>query len=515
MITHVSRAENSDLGAAAGTIASSAQTHTAGNLLVACIGNGGVAVTGVADAGGNTWHKADSYAPNLQLEQWYAWNITGRASNVVTATFASNASNRGIVVHEFSANWVNDPLGAIGKATGNTGTASAGALAPAGNSAVAVAFLIDNGNAFTAGSGYTLANFGTFFADEYKVISTTDTPTATLSSNTWDVLAVLYNETNPALTAGTISFMSATATSVTLAVTAESGGTGPYTRQGHRSPTSGFTPVAGTVLAGWTGTTFTDSTVVAGTRYYYKVVSTDSLSATSTSVEQPAKTWDAPINLGVTGDSTMTDQPASLNPTVPQAIANELAKMGNQRTITVTNEAVVGSKTADWLPGGSNSNTADADYLAAGCDKVLVDLGINDAIAAVSDTTYASNLASIVNHQVGLGRNVWLIYPTFIFPPGNALNVTEAVMTTLASYFPKIDALDNGTTIRVVCKKTADYVAQNKSLLADRVHYTQTLATNLGTLIAGDIYANVIVGTGGGGGGGSTGGLSVGVGVSF
>jgi hypothetical protein len=76
------------------------------------------------------------------------------------------------------------------------------------------------------------------------------------------------------LTAGVISLVSKSSNQIKLAVTAASGGTGPYTNQWYRDTTSGFTPGGGNILAGKTALTLTD-VVIPDTQYYYKVVQID------------------------------------------------------------------------------------------------------------------------------------------------------------------------------------------------------------------------------------------------
>lgn len=77
------------------------------------------------------------------------------------------------------------------------------------------------------------------------------------------------------LTAGTISLVSKSSNSANLAITAASGGTGPYTNQWYRSTTTGFTPGGGNILTGQTALSLSDSGLIPGTIYYYKVIQTD------------------------------------------------------------------------------------------------------------------------------------------------------------------------------------------------------------------------------------------------
>lgn len=77
------------------------------------------------------------------------------------------------------------------------------------------------------------------------------------------------------ITAGTLSLVSVGSTTANVLATAATAGTGPYTYQWYRSTTSGFTVGAGNIIAGATTLAYTDTGLIPGTQYYYKVVATD------------------------------------------------------------------------------------------------------------------------------------------------------------------------------------------------------------------------------------------------
>jgi len=91
------------------TIACAAFSVTTGNTIVVSIASytlgGYKTVTGITDTAGNTYticgagYNSDS---NRDMEIWVATNITGNASNVVTATFSDTASNRHIAACQYS-----------------------------------------------------------------------------------------------------------------------------------------------------------------------------------------------------------------------------------------------------------------------------------------------------------------------------------------------------------------------------------------------------------------------------
>lgn len=85
------------------------------------------------------------------------------------------------------------------------------------------------------------------------------------------------------VTAGALSIVQVGTSTDSLSSAAASGGTGPYTYQWHRSVTTGFTPGAGSLIAGATALTLADSGLQGGVTYYYKVVATDTGAGNATS----------------------------------------------------------------------------------------------------------------------------------------------------------------------------------------------------------------------------------------
>lgn len=84
------------------------------------------------------------------------------------------------------------------------------------------------------------------------------------------------------LAAGALSKTLIGQTTAQLASAVATGGTGPYTYQWYRSQTNGFTPGAGSLIAGATALTLSDSGLVAGSTYYYAVIATDTGNANVT-----------------------------------------------------------------------------------------------------------------------------------------------------------------------------------------------------------------------------------------
>ena len=99
-----------DAGAvASSTIASAAFSVTTGNTIIVGVSsyNAGAfrTVTGIADTAGNTYTKCGAgYNADAgsDIEIWVATNITGNASNIVTATFSNTTAYRHIAACQYS-----------------------------------------------------------------------------------------------------------------------------------------------------------------------------------------------------------------------------------------------------------------------------------------------------------------------------------------------------------------------------------------------------------------------------
>lgn len=90
---------------ATSSIAATAFSVTTGNAIIVCIGtdNDPVrTVSSISDTAGNTYSSAGGYTNGVnRIEIWFAQNITGNASNVVTITLSGSAVGR-IAVHQYS-----------------------------------------------------------------------------------------------------------------------------------------------------------------------------------------------------------------------------------------------------------------------------------------------------------------------------------------------------------------------------------------------------------------------------
>lgn len=127
-----------------------------------------------------------------------------------------------------------------------------------------------------------------------------------------------------ALTSGTASLVSTGATTASVTCGAASGGTSPYSYQWYRSTTNGFTPGGGNIVSGATSLTLNDTGLASSTTYYYKLISTDNVSATVTSNQVTATTTSpsalvAPVasNVSVTATTISLTATAATGGTSP------------------------------------------------------------------------------------------------------------------------------------------------------------------------------------------------------
>lgn len=189
--------------ASGGSIATSAVSHTTGNLLVCCVRHEGATTTiSVADTAGNTWTpltKVTHGGGDMHLQLFYVLNCTGNASNVVTATFGASRTFRGIQVMQFS--------GLNSYDEEDSGTTTAGTSVTAGTVNINGAGVVVNGIAiyggllsWSASTGYTLvqnasdtARMGMSY--ELETGSSAESPGASGSSNDdWIIVSAAFLE---------------------------------------------------------------------------------------------------------------------------------------------------------------------------------------------------------------------------------------------------------------------------------------------------------------------------------
>lgn len=145
------------------TVATGATAHTAGNLLVAVVNweNPATNCNSVTDTAGNTYTPLTKRtSTNIGAQMFYAKNITGHATNVVTATFSTGTNGHSILVHEFSGADLTAPFttGEEAGASGANNPIDAGNVVTSVADSVLVAGFVrwNSGGVWTAGADYAI-----------------------------------------------------------------------------------------------------------------------------------------------------------------------------------------------------------------------------------------------------------------------------------------------------------------------------------------------------------------------
>lgn len=198
-------APNGATASSASTLTTVATSHTTGNL-VACIirRQNTSAVSTVTDTASNTYIKiVDTFSSGdgVWTDIWYAYDITGNASNVITVVLGSASTYSSVVCYQFSGVGAAASFGTSAGATGTGTVASTGTVTTTGSDSVIIGAFFALNASWTAGSGYTLTAFAvtgdvnTYFADEYHLVSASEAATAMLGSGGWGAVAVSFNAT--------------------------------------------------------------------------------------------------------------------------------------------------------------------------------------------------------------------------------------------------------------------------------------------------------------------------------
>ncbi len=212
MITCVSTASNFTTGSPSSSISTSATSHRAGNLLVAVISRQSATAETLSDTAGNTWYQAGTTVSSggsglNKMGVYYAYNITGHASNVVTSSGGS-ANYRVLVVYEFMGCFGSStPFTGWNTATGSGTTASTSIANGDGAYTLGVAIAEnDSGSSWTPGQSFnkyqtwtswTLSTFGQsppYFASMYGTTYGNMTASATSGSAAWGIAAAFFTE---------------------------------------------------------------------------------------------------------------------------------------------------------------------------------------------------------------------------------------------------------------------------------------------------------------------------------
>lgn len=188
----------------AGTIASGAQNHTAGRLLIVFVQNeDSRTVSQVQDTAGNSYtQRGTNSSGTTRQSVWTAFSITGNATNVVTATLSGNATFRRIRVLQYSyANVAAFHDSDVGTGSGaEFATANSTATANAQAVIAACVFFGSNFDGVVAGTDFILrgSTDEVDTATEDRIVSATGTYNATMSNEIeadWMMIHVIVVET--------------------------------------------------------------------------------------------------------------------------------------------------------------------------------------------------------------------------------------------------------------------------------------------------------------------------------
>jgi hypothetical protein len=177
------------------TLAATAANHTTGNLIVVGVAwSTNVNANVPTDTAGNTYvstaQKASHGTADF-VEIFYAKNVTGNASNAVTANFSGSAQFRRVMVLQFSGCDTTAPFttgegGTVVDTSTTTHTTSSWATATADE--VICCFMSCSGaqGNYTAGASFTLdfaiAGLGSDTNGEHRIVSSTGTYTGSFTT---------------------------------------------------------------------------------------------------------------------------------------------------------------------------------------------------------------------------------------------------------------------------------------------------------------------------------------------
>jgi lysophospholipase L1-like esterase len=292
------------------------------------------------------------------------------------------------------------------------------------------------------------------------------------------VIAPLLGVGGPALAAGSISITTpATETTVGLTVTEATGGTGPYTRQWHRSTSSGFAPDGSNDLPGETALTLSDTGLTASTTYYYKVVQADDAAASVTTAQQAVTTDDpAPTVLykvACEGDSQTEGYGLGAGDTYPERLREILGD-----AYEVVNLGTSGDRVEE-LEEDAAATDAEID---AGLDAnvLVVFAGTNNV--AIGNTA-AETWTALESYLAGREAAGWAVVVVTMLP-----RLTEATLPTYEARRQEVNASIRSNW-RATCAALADLAIDARMSDAEDTAYFNADKVHLNAAGAG-ILAN-------------------------
>lgn len=200
-------------GGSVSTLACAATNMTTGNLVVVGVRSRSNNPT-VSDTAGNTYTQIanqSSMGATDFMTMFYSANITGHASNVVTANFGASQSYVAVLVHEYSGvNTLDQKVKQDASGTSTSVTSPTFTTTVADEVIVAMCSVDQINRTFTAGATYTLQNVaGGMAADENLIVSSIQTDkTASISqdiNSLWELSVATFYQSSGSSTSSSPS----------------------------------------------------------------------------------------------------------------------------------------------------------------------------------------------------------------------------------------------------------------------------------------------------------------------
>jgi hypothetical protein len=188
----------------ASSYAFAAQNHTTGDDIFLGLGwnvGSGADISSIADTAGNTYHYIGAQATigsNI-IKMYYAYNITGHATNVVTINLTNSAAYRSGAMLVMTPPGSANPLNDADTGSGNSTSLSTPSLSVFDTDGLIVSFQMAIADSNVAGTGYTLTQYAitgdavTYWAIQYKAVSAAAAPSSTCASGLWGMVAASFS----------------------------------------------------------------------------------------------------------------------------------------------------------------------------------------------------------------------------------------------------------------------------------------------------------------------------------
>lgn len=274
-----------------------------------------------------------------------------------------------------------------------------------------------------------------------------------------------------------------TQTGVSFSWTAAVGGTAPYNYNLSR----GLIPLVSnatyaTVYNG-TSTTATD-TPPDGQLYYYRLIVTDSSTTpASQSVTLVTGAISPNVLICAIGDSRTIGYPLSPPQDGVSQLKGYLNDMAQPITVTISNAAIGGTTSAQWVTGSSNLNGAITQFTTAanalptgGKVYLQICFGINDAstTSRLSVATWTSNMQNMIAGLKAASipklAGILIHQSFFAVPNGVNANYDEACLALVIQYNAAIPSLTDGVTVFIGDTQSYEFFAFNPTLMGDKLH---------------------------------------------